>query len=271
MNTWKQVEAMLAEWKQQNLPAPTICVNLANACIGWPYVFGGRGEYCTASNRRSRVNATVQTQPAESVEIQRKCQILNGSATGCTGCKWYPGGSTLFYDCRGFTYWILLKAAGITISGAGATTQYNTNANWAEKGTIDKMPKDKVCCVFRYDSKTGKYEHTLLYDGKGNYIHCSGEVKKVATSKYKATHYAIPKGLYNADTPVTPVPAPAKGYAVVTGKQVALRRGPTTDAGVITRIATGKTVKVETPPEDWQYVSYEGKKGYMMRKYIKEG
>lgn len=269
MNTWKQVEAMLTEWKQSNLNAPEICVKLANACIGWSYVFGGRGEYCTPANRRVRMNGTAQSQPAESAEIKKKCQVLSGKKSECNGCKWYPKGATLFYDCRGFTYWVLLKAAGITISGAGCTTQFNTSANWSEKGTIDKMPKDKVCCVFRYDSKTKKYEHTLLYDGNGHYIHCSGEVKKCDASGYKATHYAIPKGLYSDPTP-TPTPTP-KGYATVTGKQVALRRGPTTEAGVITRIATGKQVKIEEPPDDWQYVSYGNQKGYMMKKFIQIG
>ena len=77
MNTYKQVEKMLAEWKQQNLSKPTIAVQLANACIGWPYVFGGRGEQCTPTNRKSRQNSKYPT-------IISKCQVLNGSKTSCT-------------------------------------------------------------------------------------------------------------------------------------------------------------------------------------------
>ena len=266
MNTWKQVESMLAGWNSGGMSKPDKCVNLANACIGWSYVFGARGEYCTPANRKSYINSNQSNHPAEAAEIKKKCQVTNGSSGSCIGCQWYPGGSTLFYDCRGFTYWVLLKAAGITIVGGGATSQYNTNANWSEKGLISNMPRDKVCCVFSYSSKTGKYEHTLLYDGAGHYIHCSGTVQKVDMSKYKnATHYAIPKGLY--DTP-TPTPTPQPGYALVTGKQVAMRLGPTISAGIIMRIATGKQVKIETPDPDWQYVSYNGKSGYMMKRYI---
>ena len=256
MNTWKEVEAMLNDWISHGLKGPTAVVNLANACIGWPYVFGGWGERCTPSNRKARAREDCPT-------IISKCQVLNGKKTSCSGCTWYPGGVVLFYDCRGFTHWVLLNGAGIDIQGGGATSQYNNNNNWSEKGTIDKMPKDKVCCVFRYDSSTKKMEHTLLYDGQGNYIHCSGEVKKCAANKYKATHYAIPKGLYD-----TPDPKPEPGTAIVTGKNVALRYGPTTNAGIITRIATGTKLEIATPPTEWTYVSYNGKSGYMMNQYL---
>ena len=59
--------------------------------------------------------------------------------------------------------------------------------------------------------------------------------------------------------------------ATVTGKNVALRYGPTTSAGVILRIATGKTVKLATPPGDWEHVEYGGRAGYMMKEFIREG
>ena len=257
MKSWSQVSSDLDQWLEMGLQSPEVVVNLANDCIGWPYVFGAWGERCTPSNRKARARDDYPT-------IVSKCQVLNGSKATCAGCKWHPGGDTLFYDCRGFTHWVLLKAAGIQIDGSGATTQYNNDNNWSEKGTIDNMPKDKVCCVFRKDSTTKKMEHTLLYDGNGNYIHCSGEVKKCAVSKYKATHYAIPKNLY----PDAPQPGPEPGTAIVTGKNVALRYGPTTNAGIITRIATGTKLTIETPPAEWAYVTYNGKSGYMMKQYL---
>ena len=266
MNTAAKVDQLMAEWKAESIANTLFVVRLANACIGWPYVFGGRGEYCTPSNRRSFYN----TKKVDA--IKEKCKNFSGSGT-CDECKWHPGGTTRFYDCRGFTYWLFLQI-GIRISGAGATSQWNDNSNWAEKGPISEMPRDKVCCAFRYDSGTGKMEHTLLYDGDGNYIHDSGEVKKTTIAKYKATHYAIPKGLYGGEQPMPkPEPAvtPEKGTAIVTGKAVALRKGPSTGAAVITRIATGSTVKIATPPSEWEYVEYNGKKGYMMKDYLKEG
>lgn len=271
MYTWSKVDSMLTEWKKQNIPAPDLVVKLANACLGWSYVFGARGEKCTPANRRAYYNSKGKP------TIKSKCKNFEGTdgSKGCSGCKWYPSGVTLFYDCRGFTYWCFLKAAGIKIMGAGATSQYDDNSNWSEKGLIANMPKNKVCCVFRKDAGTGKMEHTLIYDGKGNYIHCSGEVKTCKTSAYAATHYAIPKGLYSGgDVPVPtpePEPTPAKGYAIVTGKNLALREGPTTDARVLTRIATGTTIKIEPLPSDWEYVKVGKKTGFVMKKFIKEG
>ena len=37
------------------------------------------------------------------------------------------------------------------------------------------------------------------------------------------------------------------------------------------RIDTGETVKLEPEPDEWDYVSYKGKKGWMMKKFLKEG
>ena len=58
----------------------------------------------------------------------------------------------------------------------------------------------------------------------------------------------------------------------VTGKRVALRTAPTTQASIIMRIDTGKQVDLKDPPPDeWDYVSYQGKTGWMMKKFLKEG
>jgi uncharacterized protein YgiM (DUF1202 family) len=255
---------MLNSWKQQNLSAPAIAVNLANACIGWSYVFGARGEKCTPANRRLYYNSKKKE------TIKTKCKNFDGTGS-CSGCKWYPKGVTLFYDCRGFTYWVLLKAAGIKIMGAGATSQYNDDSNWEVKGPIEQMPKDRVCCVFRWDGSS--MAHTLLYDGNGYYIHDSGEVKKTSMTKYNATHYAIPKGLYSdtpTPAPVPPEPTPDPGTAIVTGKNVALREGPSTSTKVQIRIPTGTTVKLNTLPSDWAYVSYGSRTGFMMKAYLNE-
>lgn len=196
MNIASKVDQLMKEWRAESVANTVFVVRLANACIGWSYVFGARGEYCSPANRRRFYNSKGKE------TIKSKCKNFEGSGySGCAGCKWYPGGCTRFFDCRGFIYW-LFKQIGITINGAGATSQWNDDSNWAIKGPISEMPKDKIACVFRQEGKT--MEHTLLYDGEGNYIHCSGEVKKVKMGSYKATHYAIPKGLYDAVEPAKP-------------------------------------------------------------------
>lgn len=262
MNSYKTVEAKLSSWKSQGLSKPRIVVNLANACLEYPYVYGGRGEPCTPSSRGSRANPNYPT-------IVSKCQVLSKKKSNCNGCKWYPNDYVLFYDCRGFTYWCLLNGANIKIEGAGATSQYDNNSNWSEKGLIANMPRNKVCCVFRHDSKTGKMEHTLLYDGEGNYIHCSGEVKKVAMSKYKATHYAIPKGLYDSKPDDKPI-CTAKVTAT-SGGTVNMRSQPNTSASIVMRVPIGTIVDVYEKGTEWCKVKLDGKSGYMMTKFLDFG
>lgn len=196
MNTALKVDGLIKQWKSEGIANTLLVKNLANACIGWPYIFGAAGVYCSPANRRSFYKAKGKE------TIKTKCENFNGTGySGCAGCKWHPGGCVRAFDCQGFMKW-LFKQIGITIKGSGCTSEYNNNSNWSEKGPIANMPKDKICLAFRYDNKTKKYEHVLLYDGEGHYIHDNGEVRKVAISKYSATHYAIPKGLYDNNTVV---------------------------------------------------------------------
>ena len=98
------------------------------------------------------------------------------------------------YDCRGFTRW-LLQQVGLDITGQGATSQYNTNANWMRKGKISEMP-DCVCCVFQQvNGKT--MQHTGMHIGGGEIRHCSNGVQTGSISNKAWTHYAIPVGLYS--------------------------------------------------------------------------
>ena len=203
MNTAKQVSDKLAEWTLEGKPKQEIAWRLALACVGWAYVFGARGEYCDPVNRRSRARADHPT-------IKSACKNFDGSdktVGACATCKWYPGGRTRFYDCRGFTYWILKQVYGWILDGAGATSQWNNANNWKSKGTIDKMPKDTLCCLFV--RKGDKMEHTGL--GLNNEtIECSAGVQHFTSRKAKWTHYAVPKCVDGTTPTPTPEPDPDK-------------------------------------------------------------
>ena len=200
MNSYPDVVEMLDNWTRVGMTKEEIVVRCAEACMGWPYVWGAYGQTCTQANRERFMKSSSIGQ-GDIDFIRKNCQILNGSKGGCGGCKYYPGNErTLIFDCRGFTRWVLSKV-GITLSGAGATSQYNTNSNWIQKGTIDQMPVDAVCCVFKHIKSTGKMDHTGLYVGGGRIIHCSGTVKEGKITDKGWTHFAIPKGL-GGDAPV---------------------------------------------------------------------
>ena len=161
-------------------------VEAARSQMGGPYVFGAWGSECTPSMRRKYASYNPQYEP----KIRKACPVLSSKQSTCEGCKWQ---GCLAFDCRGFTHWALLQA-GIKIDGAGATSQYDTKANWTERGTIDAMP-DLVCCVFK--QRDGKMQHTGLHIGGGKIIHCSTTVKEGKTTDSGWTHYAVPAGLYD--------------------------------------------------------------------------
>ena len=191
MNDYIQVDGMIDNWKKIGMNKAEIVIATAQACMEWPYVFGAWGELCTPANRKRRKRDDHPT-------IVTKCQVLSGKKSFCNGCKWYPGSVNVrCYDCRGFPDWVL-NQVGIDLQGAGATSQWNSESNWAEKGLVKDMPRDRVCCLFHY--KDGKMQHTGLWLTNDMIIHCSAGVQ---TGKLKNfTHYAVPVGLYD-DMPIS--------------------------------------------------------------------
>ena len=212
MLTASQVNVQLVGWHEQGLSKSEIIVRLAEACIGWPYVFGAVGEQCTPSTRRKYCNNYKTRNPAESEQIRKTCRVLASGVSTCNGCKFYPGGDVRCYDCRGFTRWILSRV-GISLQGGGATSQWNNPLNWDFRGTIDQYTGG-VAIFFQRDAKKANVmAHTGLLIGGGQIIHCSGTVKKEALYK-KITHFAIPKGLAGEapmPTPSTTKPTLRKG------------------------------------------------------------
>lgn len=185
-------------WIAEGLSKAEIIQNASEICIGWPYVFGAVGELCTPSTRKKYYNNYSTRNPAEAEQIKKKCYVLSGRSS-CNGCPYYPAGANVrCFDCRGFTRWMFGKV-GITIQGAGATSQWNSTANWIVKGKIADMPKDAVCCVFMQNGS--KMSHTGIHVGNGRIIHCSGTVKAGKTTDRGWTHYAIPKGMEGTYVP----------------------------------------------------------------------
>ena len=131
MNTAQTVENLINQWKEQGISKTEFVWKLAEACVGWPYVFGAVGELCTPAIRRKYYNNYAKSKPAEAEKIKERCQVLSGRAANCTGCTYYSNGQTRCFDCRGFTRWVL-KQIGINLQGAGCTSQWNDSSNWEQ-------------------------------------------------------------------------------------------------------------------------------------------
>lgn len=265
MNSIDQVKALIDKLKAESVPLQEVAWQTALACVGYPYVFGAWGEECRPAKRAQFGTSHY----LDHKTIVTKCKAISWDSStksckvtgNCSGCQWNL--PVMMFDCRGFTYKMLLMVYGFKLQGAGATSQWNTAANWKAKGTIDSMPKDTLCCLFVKNGST--MEHTG-FGYNNETVECSSGVQHFTTRNKKWTNWAVPACVEGEE------PVIDEGYAIVTGKRVALRKEPSKSASIIMRIDTGETVKLEEPPPcEWDYVEYKGKKGWMMKEFLREG
>ena len=228
----------------------------------WGYIWGTAGVKWTKAKQ-------------EQLEQTTDSDRANGRKYGSKWIGHYVA------DCSGLFTWAF-KQLGSTMYH-GSNTMF---LKWCEhKGELKKGARTDGAtlkpgtAVFVWNGKT--YSHVGLFVGGDNgvtVIEAKGTVAGVTTSKVtdtKWTHWGELKDVDFGDKPEPspqPEPEPAAGTAKVTGTRVALRTAPSISAQLITRINTGETVKIEEPPpSEWDYVSWNGKKGYMMKKFLQEG
>ena len=212
----------------------------------WGYIWGQSGDVWTAAKQKAATRGTT-------IEY---------------GSKWIGHHVA---DCSGLFSWAFAQLGGYMYHGSDTMFRKYTTASGKLKSgkRIDGKELLPGTAVFIWKEKDQKYGHVGLYIGNGWVIEAastqSGVIKsKVSNSKW--THWGELKGVSYVKEPIP------KGYAEVTGTRVALRKAPSTQASIITRVDTGKLVKVETPPpSNWDYVSYSGKNGYMMKEFLQEG
>lgn len=169
--------------------------------IGCPYVYGGTGKTCTVSYREAR----AAQYPSYAAKIRANCPRLNINATTCKGCKWAnkDGVGRPCYDCAQLVRWCMESVGIIMVSGANSQW---TLTDWEQKGTIDTLPQDKLCIVYREDSDKRKH-HTGIYLGDGTIVHAKGHDYGVIREQLgvpKFTHWGVPKNLYTEVVPVAP-------------------------------------------------------------------
>ena len=185
MYSAEYVAGKIDELKKTGNPLQWVAWQLALLCVAWAYVFGARGEYCSPANRRKYYASKGDKHPT----IKTACKNFDGTGS-CSGCKWYPGGKrTRVYDCRGFTYWVLLQVFGWKLMGSTVTAQWNDANNWKAKGTVDDMPRDTLVCLFVYNGTS--YSHTG-FGYNNETVECSNGVQHFTTRNKKWTHWGIP-------------------------------------------------------------------------------
>lgn len=187
------------------------------------------------------------------------------------GSRWIGSYVT---DCSGLFYWAFKELGGYMYHGSN--TMWNKYCEAKGKLSGGKRTDGKELkpgtAVFVLKNGSDR-SHVGLYIGNGTVIEASGTQVGVITTEItnkKWCEWGELKGVdYNSNntTPASKEESTISiGSAVVNDVKVALRAAPSTSAAVLTRVDKGQRVQVLS--EDWTRVSYQGKTGYMMTKFL---
>lgn len=177
------------------------------------------------------------------------------------------------YDCAQFTRYAA-KQVGITLV-SGASSQWK-KTDWEDKGTINTLPVNKICFLYRESPNANPMQHTGIYLGDGTVMDARGSKSGVLHTdftSYAWTHWAMPKGLYDNYEKEEPEEVlPVIYQAVVTassGTTVRMRASASSSATVLKAIKLGEKVDViEEVDDTWSKIIYGGTTGFMMKKFL---
>ena len=177
-------------------------------------------------------------------------------------------------DCSGLFAWAFNELGGYMYHGSNTMyDKYCQQHGTLKKGLrSDGKPLLPGSAVFTGDG--GNKGHVGLFCGNGKVIEAAGTKQGVIVSSVtdkKWTFWGELKDVeYGDGGGAMPDIKPAEGEAIVTGVRVALREGPSTKSKVLTRIDTGETVHKEASPDGWEYVTANGKSGFMMKEFLRD-
>ena len=181
-------------------------------------------------------------------------------------------------DCSGLFSWAFKQLGGYMYHGSNTMWNKYCTAKGDLSGgkRTDGQELKPGTAVFVLKDGHDR-SHVGLYIGDGKVIEAAstqqGVIQSSITNK-KWAEWGELKGVDYSDTSVSasspapaPTPAPTVGSAVVNDTRVALRSAPSTSATVLTRVNKGERVQV-LDDKTWTKVSYQGKTGYMMTKFL---
>lgn len=211
----------------------------------WGYIWGKSGQVWT---QRDQANASREM-------------------TVKYGAKWI---GHVVADCSGLFRWAYKQLGSDISHGSNLIYDGHCKAKGRLSGGRRTDGQELLPGTAVFTGTDGDHGHIGLYIGEGEVIEAAGTQQGVIKSKVTASKWTYWGELKAVDYEKEDEPV-AEGYAKVTGKRVALRQEPSTRSAVILRVNTGETVKIEPEPEKkWEYVTYNGKTGWMMKEFLEE-
>lgn len=178
-------------------------------------------------------------------------------------------------DCSGLFYWAFKQLGGYMYHGSNTMwNKYCTSKGDLKNGKrTDGKELKPGTAVFVLKNGSDR-SHVGLYIGGDTVIEAMGTQNGVTTTKITNKKWAEWGELKGVDYGSTTTSTSTKqeentitiGSAMVNDTRVALRTAPSTNAAILTRVDKGQRVQVLST--DWTRVTYQGKTGYMMTKYL---
>lgn len=170
-------------------------------------------------------------------------------------------------DCSGLFYWAFKELGGYMYHGSN--TMWNKYCTAQGKLVNGKRSDGQTLkpgtAVFKLKG-TNDRSHVGLYIGNDEVIEASSTETGVITTKITNSKWAEWGELKGVDYTTQATNVSMVGSAVVNDVKVALRAGPSKKDAVLLRVNKGERVQVLS--ESWTKVSYQGKTGYMMTKFL---
>lgn len=180
-------------------------------------------------------------------------------------------------DCSGLFYWAFKELGGYMYHGSNTMwNKYCTSKGKLSNGKRTDGQELKPGTAVFVLKGTSNRSHVGLYIGGGKVIEASGTKVGVVITQITNTkwcEWGELKGVIFSSSTTTTTTTPAKetpsgvvGTAVVNATKVALRSTPSTSGSILTRVDQGERVQILD--NEWTRVTYQGKTGYMMTKFL---
>ena len=241
----------------------------------WGYILNTWHTKWTQANQNEKINY-MRNKYGDGWKNSDAAKKDSSYTAALYGSKWIGHYVT---DCSGLFYWTFKELGGYMYHGSNTMwNKYCTSKGKLSGGKRTDGQELKPGTAVFVLKNGSDHSHVGLYIGNGKVIEASSTQYGVITTEItnkKWCEWGELKGVnYSASSKDTLTQTSAEekerpvniGSALVNATKVALRSAPSTTASILTRVDKGERVQVIEG--EWTRVTYQGKSGYMMTKFL---